>query len=85
MTDGTKPCDLPCPKCGSGDIVRSFWAKGALRQAKEYNKPMSKFTDVLCWNAYATRDHIVHHCRCCHYEWSTLPLRVTKKVATEAA
>lgn len=84
MSEQIKPCDLPCPKCGSADILRRFWPKGSLRQAKEYNKPMSKHVAVLCWNARAIRDHIEHHCRCCHYEWSTPPIKAPKKVAQTA-
>lgn len=84
MTDQTKPCDLPCPKCGSADVLRSFWAKDDRRQAKEYGQPSGKWTRVIAWNEYATRDHIVHHCRCCHCEWSTLPLRMPKKAETQS-
>jgi len=84
MTDQTKPCDFPCPKCGSADVLRSFWAKDGRRQAKEYGQRSSKWTRVIAWNEYATRDHIVHHCRCCHYEWPTLPLRPAKKAAAAA-
>jgi hypothetical protein len=28
MSELIKPCDLPCPKCGSADISRSFLAEG---------------------------------------------------------
>lgn len=78
MTLATKPCDFPCPKCGSADIMRRFWAKGDQRPAKEYNQSMSRYTSVSCWNAYATKDHIVHHCRRCQYEWQTLTMVVVR-------
>lgn len=81
MSD-TKPCDLPCPKCGSADVLRSFWAKGDHRNAREYNKQtMGKYASVTCSNAYATKDHLVHHCRCCQYEWQTLPMKTEKRAA----
>jgi hypothetical protein len=74
-THTLKPCDLPCPKCGSTDVLRSFWAKDERRQAREYDKQtMGKYARVSCWGAEASRDHIVHHCRCCQYEWQTLPM-----------
>jgi hypothetical protein len=75
MSEPIKPCDLPCPKCGSADIHRRFWPKDERRQAKGYGeRNMGPYVRVECWNAAASRDHIVHHCRCCQYEWSTLPL-----------
>jgi hypothetical protein len=76
-----KPCDLPCPKCGSADISRSFWPKETRRQAKEYGARSGKWTRVECWNEYATRDQLAHHCRCCQYEWQTLPMRKEKQAA----
>jgi hypothetical protein len=78
MTETIKPCDLPCPKCGSADVLRSFWAKDERRQAREYGATSRKWRRVIAWNEYATRDHLVHHCRCCQYEWQTLPMRGVK-------
>ena len=82
MSEQIKPCELPCPKCGSADVLRSFWAKGARREAREYGQQtMGNYVRVECWNAVATRDHIGHHCRCCHYEWQTLPMKAEKRAA----
>jgi hypothetical protein len=82
MSEQTKPCDLPCPKCGSAYVMRSFWAKGERRQAKEYaQQTMGKYVDVSCWNAYANRDHLAHHCRVCQYEWQTLPMKARAQAA----
>jgi hypothetical protein len=79
VSDPIKPCDLPCTKCGSTEVSRSFWPKDHRRQAREYGECSSKWTHVIGWNEYATREHLVHHCRCCHYEWQTLPMRAPKK------
>jgi hypothetical protein len=79
MSDLIKPCDLPCPKCGSADVLRSFWVKEDRRQAREYGAVSGKWRRVIAWNEYATRDQIVHHCRCCQYEWQTLPMKAEKQ------
>lgn len=81
MSDQIKPCDLPCPKCGSADVLRRFWPKGERRQAKEYGVPSMRWTRVVAWNEYANRDHLVHHCRCCQHEWQTLPMKAEKQAA----
>lgn len=78
MSEKTKPCDLPCPKCGSADVMRRFWPKDERRQAGIYDGFMSRYVSVTCWNAVALRDHIVHHCRCCQHEWSTPPMTARK-------
>ncbi|WP_250538753.1 hypothetical protein [Caballeronia sp. INML3B] len=78
MADQKNPCDLPCTKCGSTDVMRRFWPKGEQRQAKKYDGFMSRFVSVSCWSATAQRDHIVHHCRCCQFEWSTPPMTARK-------
>lgn len=83
MSEPTKPCDLPCPKCGSADVMRSFWGKEDRRQAREYGVPIGRFSRAIAWNVYATKDHIVHHCRCCQYEWQTLPM-AAKRAKEEA-
>jgi hypothetical protein len=69
-----RPCDMPCPKCGSMDVFRKFWAKNDREEARCHNLPKSKWikTDEY-WNT-AIKDHIVHHCRCCQYDWETLPM-----------
>lgn len=80
MSEPTKPCELPCPKCGSTDVMRSFWPKDERRNPKEYGQRTGKWTRVIAWNEYATRDQIAHHCRCCQYEWQTLPMKPHKPV-----
>lgn len=81
MSEPVKPCDFPCPKCGSIDVLRNFWPRGERRQAREYDKQsMGKYASVTCWNAYANKDHLVHHCRCCQFEWQTLPMVKPKKI-----
>lgn len=79
MTETIKPCDLPCPKCGSADVMRRFWPKDERRKAKAYDEcNMGPYVRVERWNAVARRDHIGHHCRCCQYEWQTLPMKAAK-------
>ncbi|MDR8750728.1 hypothetical protein FEP95_04802 [Burkholderia multivorans] len=79
-----KPCEIPCPKCGSSDIMRNFWPAGERRDARNYDKQtMGKYATVSCWNAIANRDHIVHLCRCCQFVWQTLPMRNRRAPASE--
>ncbi|MEZ7525921.1 hypothetical protein [Burkholderia vietnamiensis] len=79
-----KPCEIPCPKCGSEDIMRNFWRAGERRQALEYDKQtMGKYASVTSWYAIADRDHIGHLCRCCQFVWQTLPMKKRRAPASE--
>lgn len=71
------PCNLPCPKCGATDITRLFRGKGTERKSEKYGRPISRFESAESWTAVACRDHIMHHCRVCQYDWQTpsLPRR----------
>jgi len=70
-----KPCNEPCPKCGSADIARTFIAKGQEVPHEGYDKCASKYGTGQCHTWRATRDHIHHICRCCGYAWQGLPLK----------
>ena len=75
MTDTTKPCDLPCPKCGSSDIYRMFHAVNS-KIEEQYGEdlPASKFTksnDV--WSHTVKADFIRNHCRTCQYDFDVKP------------
>lgn len=74
------PCNLPCPKCGSADINRLHHERGSKVKNKSYDlAPHSGFTP-RGWESFAIRDCIVHHCRCCQFEWTTKSLPAPKKV-----
>lgn len=79
MADPIKPCELACQKCGSADVSRQFHERGTTFKAKEYGRAGSRFASAETWTARVFRDHIAHHCRCCHYEWQTLPMRKPRK------
>ena len=68
----TKPCSLPCPKCGSEDISRTHYDKGeeVFRSFGADRGKSSKFVDrkrSYEWTAHG--ECIVHHCRGCQFEW----------------
>lgn len=69
-----KPCDEPCPKCGSSDIFHLFIAKGDAVPHGEYGKCKSKYATGYGHYWRATRDHMHHHCRCCGFAWQGRPL-----------
>ena len=72
------PCDEPCPKCGSSDILRRFLERGADVPYEGYDKCRSKYATGQCHCWRATRDHIHQHCRCCQFSWQTLPLKKSR-------
>ena len=63
------PCSLPCPKCGSTDINRSYRAgKG------DYNHDMPDRLDLRkpTHPIYPIKsEYILHICGCCSYRWGT--------------
>lgn len=72
-----KPCKQPCPKCGSVDIYRMHHKPGDLDlsfDAGETNRE-NEFVSIKGWlNARVKQECIMHHCRCCQYEWESAPL-----------
>lgn len=73
------PCDEACPKCGSKDIYRRFIAKGKEVPYEDYDKCASKYGTGQCHHWTATRDHLHNHCRCCQFDWQSLPIRRKKR------
>lgn len=71
-----KPCDMPCPKCGSLDIYRQSCSKGAKldKLTGDWDERESKYAFVDRWQITVKRDCIMHHCRCCQHDWETEPL-----------
>lgn len=78
---GVRPCDLPCEKCGSDDLYRRFVANAQRMDNKKYGKPPSRYSRGHGHAYYATRDHLTHVCRCCGYQWQTLPMSKPRKSA----
>lgn len=74
-TNPDLPCNAPCPKCGSTDVWREFWKKGDARDAKKWGTIEGKYESVNGSRLFATRDHLRNHCRCCQYDWKSLPLK----------
>ena len=71
-----KPCEYNCPKCGSNDCSRHFYAKGQLESRIGSNpSKTTEFVDrSLNYTGKVKKDCIVHHCRCCQYDWDTAAL-----------
>jgi hypothetical protein len=68
-TTSKKPCDLPCPKCGSTDMSREFLAKGEELQISVLERERRSI--FLNQEQEATRDCIAHYCRVCSFRWQT--------------
>lgn len=69
-----KPCELPCPQCGSTDILRRYHAKGSTWSVASIDEHNRYATEHM-WTRTATEEHLTHHCRCCQHDWQTLTLR----------
>lgn len=69
------PCDTPCPKCGSLDILRRFYKRSEGIISKDYDvPPLPRWTGGNGYTWWVNRDLISHHCRCCQYPWVDSPL-----------
>jgi hypothetical protein len=73
------PCELPCPKCGSKDVVRHFYATGERIPTDTHDNQPTRYSAGGGWYWKAAEDHIRHHCRCCQYGWDTKPLPKQRK------
>lgn len=80
----TKPCETPCPKCGSPDVNRQFYARGEQVENPEYDERPCEWTVGQSYFYKADRDFIRNHCRCCQHDWVDKPLPNTKRVSTKA-
>lgn len=74
------PCLIPCSKCGSTDIYRRFFEKGQDTHTAigpNRNGHSSPWVDRSdSWVQRASRDVIVHTCRCCGWTWDGDPMGV---------
>jgi hypothetical protein len=71
---GMKTCEIPCPLCGSQDIGRRYYKRGDETQPPGLNSARkgSEYVDrAATWRWPALQDCVVHHCRCCQYDWDT--------------
>lgn len=71
-----KPCDEPCPTCGSVDIHRQYRRRESTWQCEfgGYKSRYARLSPVTSYIMYATRDHLENHCRTCQRDWQVLPL-----------
>jgi hypothetical protein len=71
MKEKLKPCELPCPKCGSDDIVCEWIPAKQCRVSPNY-KTLTGYSIEYDGDKKATKwCRIRHHCRCCKFEWDT--------------
>lgn len=61
------PSEDPCPKCASGDIARQYRERTDFVDSP-YPKGFARY-HLGSGGLRVTKEHIHHHCRCCHYEW----------------
>jgi len=85
----TQPCDLPCPKCGSPDICRSFHQAGRILETTSYSNERDQESSefVSRKNQYShlvLKDCITNVCRCCRYRWDVAPLSAKPTTAKKA-
>jgi hypothetical protein len=72
-----KPCEIPCPKCGSLDVNRTYRAEG--ESLNRRLNPVEPDTEHVCREELrpfctimkAKKEFIEHHCRCCRYDWDS--------------
>jgi len=67
------PCEIPCPKCGSSDVLRNFYREGDAYRLFDKGRKTVSSKNVLydAFGATVLKDCIIHHCRCCQFEWDT--------------
>ena len=71
MGNELKPCNDPCCKCGSKDIHRNHYFKDEGVYNESFDRCKNKHATGSYHNFIATREHIDHMCKCCHYRWQT--------------
>lgn len=77
-----KPCEAPCPKCGSRDIHRMFFEAGQKTEPtwlRSLPIKSSEWVDRDDLDFPAKKDCIVHRCHCCSFSWDSDPLLETEK------
>ncbi len=79
-----KPCELPCPKCGSPAVKRLF-VEEKMRWSTEIKRnfiPNYKYLEPSPYMSYglysytATRNCMLNDCIICSYSWDSLPLEI---------
>jgi hypothetical protein len=69
------PSVLPCPKCGSRDIHRQHAESGEdldLSFSERSTRRENEYIYIDGWtDARVKKECIMHHCRCCQYDWET--------------
>lgn len=84
MGEQSKPCELPCEKCGAEGVYRLFRAEGSMWEVPVYGKAGNRYAFAQTHMATASRDHIDHTCQTCRYNWQTLPMRKPRKARVTA-
>jgi hypothetical protein len=84
MTDVVKPCEMPCPKCGSQDALRRFFARDKnvepFSGKQDYGvMPVPRWIYGSAYVWKANRDFVAHFCRTCKHIWQTPPLPKPKR------
>ena len=86
MTDfkiQAKPCDMPCPKCGSFDVYMRFVTPGMRSMASLFGEALShgdldgnEFAEAgrFSTDINIKKECITNRCRCCGHWWFTATL-----------
>ena len=74
--DKILPCEMPCPKCGTTDIHRLFKVAGSKASLLlSLSHTSNEFVKRDKYETKVLKDCIMHHCRCCQYDWETEALK----------
>lgn len=75
-----KPCNVPCPMCGSDDIHRTYRSKGDEIGYPSDGSPgrSSQYVKREWMDWRVLSECIVHHCRTCQFYWDSPVLARTK-------
>lgn len=71
-----------CPKCGGKEISHQY--RATLQRwdvdSDDVDRPSKFINRITFYTREASRECITHHCRICHYDWQTSPLRRKKAI-----
>ncbi len=71
----SKPFNLTCSKCGSGDIHRTHRDADEILDLsfeERHTRRVNEYVHIDQWtDARVKKECIMHHCRCCQYDWET--------------
>lgn len=70
-----KPCDMPCPKCGSTDLCREFMRVDSKFCRNHISSDAEPYIKIVDSGSYVIviKDFISHSCRCCRYKFTSSP------------